>query len=140
MHGRNCRFVLFTYAPALLTLRMPLFDPLRSFRLHPSLDMSSKLAWLLFRIRYRNQTSSISRPWTTRFLATLQYASICVTSASCSTDSLQGRHIYDFTEMNDALPSTPFLAASRRTFNPYGLTSGSRTQAKVRQIRGENRD
>jgi len=56
------------------------------------------------------------------------------------TDRLQGfssRYIYDFNEMNNALPGTPFLSSSRRSFKPYPLTPGSKTHAKVRQIRGD---
>ena len=76
-----------------------------------------------------------------RLLTMLWYVSICVTYTSGLTDPLQGfssRHIYDFTEMNDALSDHPSHSSSRRSFNPME-TSGSRTQAKVRQIRGEGR-
>ena len=77
-----------------------------------------------------------------RFLTMLWYVSVCLTYTGYPTDHLQGfssHYIYDFTEMNEALPGQPSHSSSRRSFTPYELTSGSRTQTKVRQIREDGR-
>jgi len=71
------------------------------------------------------------------FLPMLWYVSVYVTYTAGPTDPLQGfssRYLYDFTEMNDALLNH----RSHLSFHPYGSTSGSRTQAKVQQIRGDD--